>query len=426
MTRQRIFHSNFKLFYSRRLVLLLLASVGSLTGCYKQMGSSEGAVLTNFLPLPVRWTRPIEWKYGIVSEAVGRGQFVLYVPGLQRIDAYDLSVKTIDVAAESDLADKDNLPGMRLKTAEGNNVYVSISVRYQLREDHLSTILRNFGPAPDIETKILIPTVRSLVRTVLGKLTTVEFSLPDLRRAAADETAAALNRRLSPLGIAVQKINVPKPRYNTQYEAKINEKETNNQEAEKILSQQGVARVEFERKAIEAEAGKSARIEKARGYFEVRKREADALKYEKMQKAKGIEAKLTADAAGWDRINRALASGGGKNLVAKAIAESMAGKKIVLIPTGNEQDLSVTNMNDLLKTLLLKNEVESLVTAPKSEAEKGEAKEAIKNDVPPTKSEPKDEPKVQESAEKTDSSKPKSVPISSEAKPGSPGSTKKE
>jgi hypothetical protein len=268
----------------------------------------------------------------------------------------------------------------------------------------------------------------------LGKLTTVEFSLPDLRRAAADETTNALNRRLSPLGITVQKINVPKPRYNSQYEAKINEKETNNQEAEKILSQQGVARVEFERKSIEAEAGKSARIEKAKGYFEVRKREADALKYEKMQRAKGLEAKLTADAAGWDRINRALSSGGGKNLVAKAIAESMAGKKIVLIPTGNEQDLSVTNVNDLLKTLLLKNEVESLVAAPKSEVKevikheeaKSEVKEPVKNSLPPAESAPKDEPKVQVSAEKSDSSETKAAPKAPEPKPDSAEPTKKE
>ncbi|MFH1726991.1 MAG: SPFH domain-containing protein [Pseudomonadota bacterium] len=338
------------------LLFILLTSTFSLLGCWDQMGTNEVGVVTNNLPAPIRWTKPWKLAYGVANDTISRGQFVIYIPGIQQIDKFDVSIKTMDIGTEIKISETDSIKGMRLKTKEGNNIFISVSVRYQLVKEKLPEIIRNFGYDHDIENKLIFPTVRSIVRTQMGKLTTSQFAIPDMRKKHAEITTRLLNERLNYLGVTIQKVNIPKPKYNARYEAKINEKEYNNQEAEKILSQQQAAKLEIERRIVETESTKQSRIEKAKGYFGSQKAKADSVLYQKQKEAEGIRKTMLAEAEGWRQINNNLRGSGGKNLIAKEIANSLINKRIVLVPTGSSQDLSMTNINDLLKNLMLRKE----------------------------------------------------------------------
>src|SRR5262249_14216820 len=93
-------------------------------------------------------------------------------------------------------------------------------------------------------------------------------------------------------------------------------------------------------------------VAEADGHFLQAQIEADAY-YEQQQRIAGAtEAEGAAEAKGITEMNKALTGTGGEVMVKLRLAEALAGKRIVLLPTSGVGglDLKTTNVNKLLES----------------------------------------------------------------------------
>jgi hypothetical protein len=89
-------------------------------------------------------------------------------------------------------------------------------------------------------------------------------------------------------------------------------------------------------------------IEKARGEAEKKQLEADATYYQRQREAEALLAEAKARTEGLKAQARAMAGAGGHNMVKIKVAEALAGKPMLFLPSGGT-DLRTTNMNQLLE-----------------------------------------------------------------------------
>src|SRR5262249_13290345 len=92
-------------------------------------------------------------------------------------------------------------------------------------------------------------------------------------------------------------------------------------------------------------------LAQAAGHLEQVKLQADADYYQNQKRAEAILAEKKARAKGIQKENEALAGAGGKTLVKLRLAEALAGKEILFVPTGKGGGgLQTLNVNQLLGT----------------------------------------------------------------------------
>ena len=343
----------------------------SIIGCSKRIAPNEVGVVVNNIYLPTKWFPfPMKWHKGVKDEILTRGQIEYYLPYLQNIYVFDVSSQTVDLGKTIKISKTREIKGLRLKSKEGNDIYISISVRFKLLEDRVPYIAQNIGKEEIYRDKIIIPVVRSLARTILGKLTSKEISVPEKRDECVKELVYKVDEKLKSMGIKIQRINIPKPYYNEKYEAKINEKERLNQESERILSKQEAIDREVKRRIVEAESIRDEKIERAKGHLEATIKKADSIFYKKQKEAEGITVSLTNLGKGLASVNRSLAEVAGSTLVSYEVAKKLQGKKILFIPTGGKGNINVLDMNELLNRYLAKE----VLTKLKSKSDQGELK----------------------------------------------------
>jgi regulator of protease activity HflC (stomatin/prohibitin superfamily) len=94
----------------------------------------------------------------------------------------------------------------------------------------------------------------------------------------------------------------------------------------------------------------------ADGDFQKAKIEADAY-FEKQQRiAEAVRTEAVTEARGIREMNDAMNRAGGETLVKLKIAESLQGKKIILLPMSEGgMNLKTTDMNQLIETLGVKS-----------------------------------------------------------------------
>ena len=91
---------------------------------------------------------------------------------------------------------------------------------------------------------------------------------------------------------------------------------------------------------IASEEGKAKQVElQADAYFESKKLDASAITTERKTQAQGLR-----------KQRQAIAGAGGKTMVKLKVAESLQGKRIILIPIGEGGGINLqkTDINDLL------------------------------------------------------------------------------
>ncbi len=252
---------------------------------------------------------------------------------------------SIDMGAEAGKGDY-----VKLKTLDGNDVYVDFTIFYQVDPAKASLVLAENGPGAAYERHWVRDYGRAIVRYVFGELTTEKFYVAEERDRKMRAAEKELNVLLEPHGIRVTQIAVQSFRYHTEYEKKITEKKLADQEVEEFRSKkaaneesqarrilQGTQEMqnvltrfkgELDQRVEEAQGQADRLRRQAEGYAKRVTLEAEANFHKQKNEAEGLRARLEAEAAGQRALREAMEGEGGRNLVALEYAKKLAGVKV--------------------------------------------------------------------------------------------------
>jgi regulator of protease activity HflC (stomatin/prohibitin superfamily) len=238
---------------------------------------------------------------------------------------------------------------VKIKTIDGNDVFVDLTIQYQIDPRQAATILRENGGGRNYQHWVR-DYARAICRYDFGELKTEEFFVASLREPKAIEARDHLNELLKPHGIRVTQVLVQNFHFRKDYDDKIREKNLAEQEAERWKSQQQANLAALARlvqqakkettkqlaafqgeldKAIAQAQGRRDKVKlDAEAYAARVKLEAEANFHKAANEAQGLLAAMSAEAAGMRALREALSGDGGRALVALEYAKRLAGVRV--------------------------------------------------------------------------------------------------
>ena len=255
---------------------------------------------------------------------------------------------------------------VKLKTADGNNVSIDISVNYKLMPEQAVKVLRESGLGMRFAETWVEPYVLQCCLSSFGQLTTEQLYDAAKRNEMAQLAQKEINEKLNPQGIEIIAVIPGDFRFYKDYEQLIQEKKLADQKVEEQQAQGRAAMEDQERQMVEArkkaethmtvfegestnrmiqaqaEAAKIRREADGQSRFTIL--QADAALYTTTQQATGRKAALLADAEGMAALRQAMSGDGGVTMVGLEYARRLgnihfAGTAITKQPT--IQQLSV-------------------------------------------------------------------------------------
>jgi regulator of protease activity HflC (stomatin/prohibitin superfamily) len=221
---------------------------------------------------------------------------------------------------------------LELKTNDGQNVSVDLTMIYALRANEVPALHQQIGP--NYEDQILLPQVRSEARLVIGGFSAEEIYQGKVRDTIQLSIKERLIKTLDQYpAIQIHDALIRHFAFSGDFEKAIEQKKLAAQSVEinknlALAQEQEALRVE-----AEARGNKLRVIQAAEGEAAAKKVNADAERYRLEQEAAGKLAIFKAEAEG-KRLS-AEALGGGQNVVALKFAENIPDKlQIWGIPTG--------------------------------------------------------------------------------------------
>ena len=154
-------------------------------------------------------------------------------------------------------------------------------------------------------------------------------------------------------GIIVENVALMDYRFNADYQAIITNKKIADTKTKTLISEKD-STVELNKKLLQDAGGEVNKlIAQADGQFQEAVLAADAYYQQQTNLAAATIAEGSAEAAGIKKMREAMMNEGGLIQVKMAIADSLRGKKIVMIPIGspNSFNLQTLDLNDILKQL---------------------------------------------------------------------------
>jgi regulator of protease activity HflC (stomatin/prohibitin superfamily) len=290
-----------------------------------------------------------ETEVGVLVCKVGLGcahkgvQEQLYPPGSTNVFAafirdfytFDTKVQNLEMNASSRTGDREGRDDLQFKTTDGNDISMDVTVVWNLDPNQIPRILQEVGTSTDdVKDKLVRPMARTLVRDVLNELDSESVYNSDKRFQKADEARQTLNKALAPFGVNVMQVILHEHRFAPEYEKVIHDRKLAEQRAEQLKSETEAVQQEALRNLETARGNVAADIAKAEGNLKQVSLKADAELYAQQQNAEAILAERTANSKAIAKRNEALRGSGGKAMVKLKVAEALAGKSIVLVPSG--------------------------------------------------------------------------------------------
>jgi regulator of protease activity HflC (stomatin/prohibitin superfamily) len=330
---------------------LMLAMLSG-SGCaFHATESTEVGVLTRKITFLGLLGKP-----GVQQEVYAPGATYLFLPFTTDWHTFDISLQNLAMVRTPPRPGEKvdwRAPGndLRFKTIDGNDIQVDVTVAWQIDPKMAPHVLARVGKDTEqVKEKLVRPACRSIVRDVLNELQSEDFYVSDKRFEKATKARDRLAAALAPEGVLVSQVILGAHRFHPDYEDVIREKKLAEQNAERLRSE---ARAAAERAKSELEKAKgqvSQQLAEADGHVDQVKLQADAAYVENEARAKAILAEKRASAEAIRKNNEALAGSGGRTMVKLRLAEALAGKQILFVPTGGGgMQLQTLNLNSLLK-----------------------------------------------------------------------------
>lgn len=305
------------------------------------------------------YVRPGQW--GVKQVVLGSGQGVhseifppgvhFLTPGVERMHLFPADLQILEMSdAQLPSAHIPNLrtvPAIKIQTSEGYTVSVDVTVVY--RVDDAYKVMTQIGPGRLYEDSVVIPRAEQTLRRTFGELDAEEFYRGDTREKASEQALKLLKEELEPRGIAVTHVLVRQYRYDSRYQAAIEQRKIQDQTVFKNQAEAQAAQAEAEKNRIVAEGAAAVGVESARGNAEVQKLQSEAELYRRTKAAEGSLAVRLARAQGTELENKALRGLGSENMVGLKMAEALKGLDVIVLPSDGESGTNPLDLNQMLR-----------------------------------------------------------------------------
>ncbi len=317
------------------LVMLLFFFLIFTQGCATKIGSNEVGVKVHKAVV----------VNSVVEKAYTAGTY-FYIPFISSFYSFDRSQQKLEFHDKS---------ALRLKTSDGNNISIDAAVIYSIDATNVSKLIQEVGPDVDYKTEMVEPTAQSVIRTVIGELSTEDMYNSGLRSEKATRAMLIMNEKFKDMGVQVVQVLIRKFKFSETYEAKIVEKKNYDQDYEKYKSQVEAQKENTDRKRNAGIAEATKLIAEAEGKFNMAKIESDAYLARKNEEANGIIAQKKAEAKGILALARAMEGAGGSMIVKQRVADALNGKRIIMIPSDGNA-ISTIDLNRYMASKFITGE----------------------------------------------------------------------
>lgn len=344
----------------KRLMAILAITLLTLgIGCV-QVGTDEVGVKTVYLSAT--------GETGVKEASYGTG-YHMYVPPLVGFTVLKKTEQKLEMTRHEAEGSRPGADDLKLKSTDGNNVWIDITLSWQVLPDQAWMVVNQVGESIDeIEEQAVRPIARGILRDTLGMLSAEEFYDAALREQQVKVALTALNQALNPLGLAITDVMINDYRFEDRYQKAIEDRKLYDQKSREYQSLIKAAEEDAKRKVFDARAEANRLIEAATGQLEQAKLEGDALLYAAGQEAEAVLAGKQAEARALDVLAKALARPGGANLVASRLAQALQGKEITVVPMTDGGTVSLVDINRFLESVAAAKAVQKtpLLQAPET------------------------------------------------------------
>ena len=300
--------------------------------------------------------RTIKWslfgKSGVENKVYQPGATYFFLPVINEWETFDARLQIVEMTASAGKGEKHSADDIPFKTKDGNDIRIDVIFTYRVDPQRASYI-RQFVAKDMVELKekVFRTVARSKPRDYLGEYSTEEFYHAENRNKAAENAKQGLQAILSEYGIIVENVALMDYRFNADYQMIITNKKIADTKTKTLISERD-STVEMNKKLLQDALGEVNKlVAQADGQYQEAVLGADAYFQQQTNIAAAIIAEGTAEAAGIKKMREAMMNEGGLIQVKMAIADSLRGKHIIMIPTGNANsfNLQTLDLNDVLR-----------------------------------------------------------------------------
>jgi regulator of protease activity HflC (stomatin/prohibitin superfamily) len=360
----------------------LTADAGAGPGCLKTTITAvlAGVLLLVVAVLGISLEKIEAWEVGLrfwnldIPPLVKKGDvnildpgYNIVVPYLHRLNKYDASIQTFEMALNYPDFPEPDLPPLKVRAVRDQDDFeVYVTILYHINVEKAGALRFNYSNDREIRLKGIAAIAQQRLQEQLGRMMTASqfYEMSKKKRVEIlnrrktdpnylvalypdddyllDRTTLAyqameeMNMFFEPKGIEIMDVLIWDFKFKDEVEAAI------------IGSVIGTAKIDMEASLKEAEAARSewerllaenyaaVDAEMARGDAETRKLEAQAQQYLDQKQAAGRRLILEAQAEGKGRINQALGGRGGQVYVGMEYAEALKGIELIVLPSGGE------------------------------------------------------------------------------------------
>jgi regulator of protease activity HflC (stomatin/prohibitin superfamily) len=302
---------------------------------------------------------------GVQSQLYPPGSTNFFAPFIRDFYVFDTKVQNLEMIADTSRGDRTAADDLQLKTTDGNDISMDVTVAWTIDPKRAPDLLRTVGVSTfEVKEKLVRPLARTLVRDVLNELDSEAVYNSDKRFEKAEKARTILTEALEGYGVQVQQVILHEHRFHPEYERVIHDRKLAEQRAQQLKSETEAAAQEALRNLETARGQVASGIAAADGELAQAKLTADAEFFRQQQDADAILAERTAHAKAIAKRNEALRGGGGRAMVKLRIAEALTGKSIVLIPGGGGIGLNRMDVNKLIESALVQPDTQAPAPEP--------------------------------------------------------------
>jgi len=280
----------------------------------------------------------------------------IFLPYLARFYMLDKTIQRLDMVWGQAPASAGG--DVKIKTSDGSNVSLDVTLTYKLIPEKAVTVLRRSGPAQRFGELWVESFARYACLSAFGRLSTEEMYDAVKRDEQAQAALRALNGMLQSHGIEVIALIPGEFRFYREYEQVIQEKKLADQQVEErqaearaLLQDQERQLIETRKRAeaqlasvegecanriIQANAEADKKRREAEGYYRGTLLMADAALYSASNEALGKRATLYAEAEGLEALRQAMSGEGGLSMVSLEYAKRLGAVRFSGTPISRE------------------------------------------------------------------------------------------
>ena len=297
---------------------------------------------------------------GIEQKVYDPGATYVFFPWLSDWATFDIMIQKLEMTSAKERSERSGDDAIVLKTIDGNDISIDITVTWHINRDQAPYILARGGRSTAIIKEELVrPACRAYLRDAFNELHSEEFFDRKRLLEKAEKAKKKLTEELSGEGIVILDVMPVEQRFNPEYERVIHERKIAEQNAERLKSEAQAAEAEQSRLLEKARGDVQAQIAEAKGRVERIRISADRALYENERSAKALLVEATARAKAIEKQNKAMSGAGGRTAVKLRIAEALAGKPILIVPAATGTNIQKLDVTRIVEAVIAKEATSS-------------------------------------------------------------------